>query len=83
MTLDLLHSIDRNLVPEKFPYLLDEVGESKTFEKDLAALNAVADDAYYKYTPHYGPSDQEVFEGWREVEYRGGRQVVYPPSRFR
>ncbi|KAG9517131.1 hypothetical protein KCU93_g8889, partial [Aureobasidium melanogenum] len=83
MTLDLLHAIDRDLVPEKFRFLIDEVIENKTYEKDLAALNAVADDAFHRYMPHYGPLDQEEVKRWREVEYREGRQVAWPPRRFR
>ncbi|KAH0336349.1 hypothetical protein KCU81_g8602, partial [Aureobasidium melanogenum] len=43
MTLDLLHVIDRDLVPEKFRFLIDEVVEVKTYERDLAALDAVDD----------------------------------------
>ena len=83
MTLDLLQSIDRNLIPQNFRYLLDEVIESKTYEKELAALNAVDDEAYRKYFPHDLNADQEILGRYRVAEYKEGRQIVFPPRRLR
>lgn len=46
MTLDFLGAVDRNQVPERFRFLIDEVIENKTYERDLAALDAFDDHAY-------------------------------------
>lgn len=48
MNLESLQSIDRDQVPEKFRFLINEVIENKTYEMDLAALNAFDDNAENK-----------------------------------
>ncbi|KAH0370216.1 hypothetical protein KCU65_g2632, partial [Aureobasidium melanogenum] len=47
MTLDRLQSMDRDQVPEKSRFLINEVIENKTYEMDLAALNAFDDNTFH------------------------------------
>jgi hypothetical protein len=83
MTLDLLHAVVRDQVPERFCYLLDEVIESKTYEKDIAALNAVDDEAYRNRFPHDLDADEGKLARYSVAKYKEGRQVLFPPHRFR
>ncbi|KAH0041499.1 hypothetical protein KCU78_g948, partial [Aureobasidium melanogenum] len=77
MTLDLLHAIDRDLVPEKFRFPIDEVIEKKTYEKDLAALNVMDDHASRKYFHEGSPwaGDASV----RAAVYKSPGSFVVPP----
>ncbi|KAG9603502.1 hypothetical protein KCU77_g1791, partial [Aureobasidium melanogenum] len=72
-----------NQIPENFKLKSNNDNHTKTYEKNLAALDTMDDHTYHNYFPDDRSVDQERLERYRVAKYKEGRQVVLPSSRLR